>query len=81
MTSECILGKHTVELNEQGTLILYGPDIRMALPYDEAYALLTWLYENHRQTLYELVHEELELEQNHADADPGETIVMPEESL
>jgi len=56
--SERILGRHTAELDEQGTLTLYGPRSRVALPYDEAYALLIWLYENHRDTLYQLAHED-----------------------
>lgn len=63
MSSEHILGRHTAELDEQGTLTLYGPGTRMALPYDEAYALLTWLYENHRDALYSLAHEEQRAEQ------------------
>ena len=63
MSSEHILGRHTAELDEQGTLTLYGPGTRMALPYDEAYALLTWLYENHRDALYSLAHEEQKSEQ------------------
>jgi hypothetical protein len=71
MTSEHILGRHTAELNEQGTLILYGPGMRMALPYDEAYALLMWLYENHRETLYQLAHEEQEPWQSHATKEEG----------
>ena len=58
--SERILGRHTAELDEQGTLTLYGPGARMALPYDEAYALLTWLDENHRDTLFWLVQEDQE---------------------
>jgi hypothetical protein len=60
--SERILGRHTAELDEQGTLTLYGPGTRMALPYDEAYALLTWLDENHRDTLFRLVQEDQESE-------------------
>lgn len=60
--SECILGRHTAELDEQGMLTLYGPGARMALPYDEAYALLTWLDENHRHTLFRLVQEDQESE-------------------
>src|SRR5436305_8746152 len=56
--SEHILGRHTVEMNEQGTLTLYSEDAHMSLPYDEAYALLVWLYENHRETLYQLAHED-----------------------
>jgi hypothetical protein len=59
---EHILGRHTAELDEQGTLTLYGPEVRMALPYDEAYALLTWLDENHRDTLFTLVQEDQESE-------------------
>ena len=60
--SECILGRHTAELDEQGMLTLYGPGARMALPYDEAYALLTWLDENHRDTFFRLVQEDQEPE-------------------
>lgn len=62
--SECILGRHTAELDEQGTLTLYGPGTRMMLPYDEAYALLIWLDENHRDTLYWLAHEDQGAEQH-----------------
>jgi hypothetical protein len=60
--SEHILGRHTAELDEQGTLTLYGPEVHMALPYDEAYALLRWLDENHRDTLFTLVQEDQESE-------------------
>ena len=60
--SERILGRHTAELDEQGTLTLYGPGARMALPYDEAYTLLTWLDKNHRDTLFWLVQEDQESE-------------------
>ncbi|GAC1614280.1 MAG: hypothetical protein NVS4B7_06260 [Ktedonobacteraceae bacterium] len=76
--SEHILGQHTAELDEQGTLILYGTDTRMALPYDEAYALLTWLYENHRNTLYQFVHEEQEPEQQDVDMKASGIIAVPE---
>lgn len=58
--SEYILGRHTVELDEQGRLTLYSEDSHMSLPYDEAYALLVWLCENHRETLYQLVHDDVE---------------------
>lgn len=57
--SERILGKHTVELDQQGTLTLYGPEGRMALPYDEAYHLLTWLY-SQQSTLNKLIQEDTE---------------------
>lgn len=57
--SERILGKHSVELDEQGTLILYGRGERIALAYNEAYELFTFLYE-HREALYQLVHEDTE---------------------
>lgn len=59
--SESILGKHSVELDEQGILTLYGPDTRMTLPYDEAYKLLIWLDSN-RGTLYRLAQEDIEQE-------------------
>src|SRR5258708_18101095 len=55
---EHILGRHTAELDEQGTLTLYGPELHMALPYDEAYALLRFLDENHRDTLFTLVQDD-----------------------
>ncbi|MDQ6660529.1 MAG: hypothetical protein M3Z24_06145 [Chloroflexota bacterium] len=76
--SECMLGKHSAELDEQGTLTIYGPNVRLALPYDEAYALLNWLYENHRDTLYQLTHEE-EAEQQDADQKDAGVIAVPEE--
>lgn len=60
--SECILGKHSAELDEQGMLTLYGPNTRMALPYDEAYKLMNWLYDN-RSTLYRLAQQDTEQEQ------------------
>src|SRR5437667_9995537 len=50
------LGHHTVELNEQGTLVLYESDTRMALSADEAYKLLVWLHDNHYATLHYLAH-------------------------
>ena len=50
------LGHHTVELNEQGTLVLYESDTRMTLSADEAYKLLVWLHDNHRATLHQLAH-------------------------
>ncbi len=77
--SECILGKHSAELDEQGTLTLYGSGVRMALAYDEAYALLTWLYENHRDTLYRLTHEDQEPEQQSTETNPPGAIAVPEE--
>ncbi|HEX6557023.1 MAG TPA: hypothetical protein VF026_29945 [Ktedonobacteraceae bacterium] len=77
--SECILGRHTAELDEQGTLTLYGPGLRMALPYDEAYALLTWLSENHRDTLYWLTHEDERSEQPLTNTNTGGAIAVPEE--
>ena len=40
------LGHHTVELNEQGTLVLHESDTRMALSADEAYKLLVLLQDN-----------------------------------
>src|SRR6266702_6349180 len=55
--SEHILGKHTVELDEQGTLTLYGAGTQMALAYDEAYKLLIWLYRQ-RTTLSKFVQED-----------------------
>ena len=77
--SECILGRHTAELDEQGTLTLYGPGLRVALPYDEAYTLLTWLYENHRDTLYWLNHEDERSEQPLTNTNTGGAIAVPEE--
>jgi hypothetical protein len=55
--SERILGKHSAELDEQGRLILYGPGTRLTLPYDEAYQLLVFLYDQ-RDMLYQLVHDD-----------------------
>ena len=77
--SERILGRHTAELDEQGTLTLYGPRSRVALPYDEAYALLIWLYENHRDTLYWLTHEDERSEQPLTNTNTGGAIAVPEE--
>src|SRR5438445_12773944 len=51
------LGHHTVELNEQGTLVLHESDTRMALSADEAYKLLVLLHDNHRETLRQLAHQ------------------------
>jgi hypothetical protein len=50
------LGNHTAEINKLGTLILSEPDMRMTLSAEEAYNLLTWLDNNHRDTLYKLTH-------------------------
>ena len=77
--SECILGRHTAELDEQGTLTLYGPRTRVALPYDEAYALLNWLYENHRDTLYWLAHEDQRADEPLTNTGPEGVIAVPEE--
>ncbi len=77
--SECILGKHSAELDEQGTLTLYGPQGRLALPYDEAYALLTWLSEKHQDTLYRLTHEVQEPEQQCTETSHPGPIAVPEE--
>jgi hypothetical protein len=77
--SERILGRHTAELDEQGTLTLYGPGTRMALPYDEAYALLIWLNENHRDTLYQLVHEDQRAEEPLTNTSSEGIIAVPEE--
>lgn len=41
--SEYHLGKHTVKLDEQGTLTLYDAGTQVTLAADEAYKLLTWL--------------------------------------
>jgi hypothetical protein len=51
------LGSHTAELNKLGTLMLSEPGTRMVLPAEEAYKLLIWLYDNHRNTLYKLTHQ------------------------
>ena len=51
------LGHHTVELNEQGMLVLHESDTRMALSADEAYKLLVLLQDNHRATLHQLAHQ------------------------
>ena len=51
------LGHHTVELDEQGTLVLHESDTRMALSADEAYKLLVLLQDNHRATLHQLAHQ------------------------
>jgi len=77
--SECILGRHTAELDEQGTLTLYGPGTRMSLPYDEAYALLSWLDENHRDTLYRLAREDQRAEEPLTNTGSEGAIAVPEE--
>ena len=51
------LGHHTIELNEQGTLVLHESDTRMTLSADEAYKLLVLLHDNHRATLHQLAHQ------------------------
>ena len=51
------LGHHTVELDEQGTLVLHESDTRIALSADEAYKLLVLLQDNHRATLHQLAHQ------------------------
>ncbi len=79
MMSDCSLGRHSAELDEQGTLTLYGTEGRVALPYNEAYALLTWLSEKHRDTLYRLTHEDQEPEQQGTETSPSGTIAVPEE--
>ena|SRR5438105_411810 len=54
------LGQHTVELDSQGTLVLYESGTRMSLSADEAYKLLVALHDNHRDMLYRLTHQESE---------------------
>ncbi len=51
------LGDHTAELNKLGMLVLSEPGTSMTLSAEEAYKLLTWLYDNHRDTLYKLAHQ------------------------
>ncbi|HZU02753.1 MAG TPA: hypothetical protein VFA10_23995 [Ktedonobacteraceae bacterium] len=77
--SEHILGRHTAELNEQGTLTLYGPGTQLSLPYDEAYALLQWLDENHRDTLYRLTHEDQSLQEPLRNSASEGVVPVPEE--
>ena len=76
--SECILGRHTAELNEQGTLTLYGPRTHVALSYDEAYALLNWLDQNHRDTLYQLAHEDQRAEEPARNSGSEGAVPVPE---
>ena len=57
------LGYHTAELNKLGTLVLSDPGTRMVLSAEEAYKLLIWLYDNHRDTLYKLTQQSQNQEQ------------------
>ena len=77
--SECILGRHTAELNEQGTLTLYGPRTQVALSYDEAYTLLKWLHENHRDTLYRLAHDDQRVHEPLSNSASEGVVPVPEE--
>ena len=45
------LGHHTVELDQQGTLVLYESGTRITLSADEVSQLLVFLHDNHRETL------------------------------
>ncbi|GAC1582239.1 MAG: hypothetical protein PVS3B3_10810 [Ktedonobacteraceae bacterium] len=76
---DCRLGKHSAEMDEQGILTLYGAEGRMVLASDEAYALLSWLHENHRDTLYRLTHADQEPEQQRTKTIPPGAIAVPEE--
>lgn len=57
------LGQHTVELDSQGTLVLYGSGTRLSLSADEAYKLLVVLHDKHRDMLYKLTHQSQSSEQ------------------
>ncbi len=76
--SDCRLGKHSAELDEQGTLTLYGAEGSIVLAYDEAYALLTWLHENHRNTLYRLTRADQKSEQQRTEMSPPGAIAVTE---
>jgi hypothetical protein len=45
------LGHHAVELDQQGTLVLYESSTRIALSAEEVSKLLILLHDNHRETL------------------------------
>ncbi len=45
------LGHHAVELDQQGTLVLYKSSTRIALSSEEVSKLLVLLHDNQRQTL------------------------------
>ncbi len=47
------LGTHSVQLHDQGTLDIIGPDVRLTLPAREVVELLHWLNE-HRNMLYKV---------------------------
>ncbi|GAC1387544.1 MAG: hypothetical protein NVS4B7_20640 [Ktedonobacteraceae bacterium] len=55
--SEQLLGKHTVKLDEQGTLTLDGSGTQVTLAREEAYKLLVWL-SGQRATLSGLLQED-----------------------
>jgi hypothetical protein len=51
------LGHHTVELDQQGTLVLYESSTRIALSAEEVSKLLVFLHDNHRETLRQLAQQ------------------------
>lgn len=48
------LGHHAVELDQQGTLVLYESGTRIALSAEEVSKLLMLLHDNRRETLRQL---------------------------
>ncbi|HEX6481033.1 MAG TPA: hypothetical protein VF043_19500 [Ktedonobacteraceae bacterium] len=51
------LGHHAVELDQQGTLVLYESSIRIALSAEEVSKLLVFLHDNHPDTLHQLAQQ------------------------
>ena len=51
------LGHHTVELDQQGTLVLYESSTRIALSAEEVSQLLVFLQDNHREALNQLAEQ------------------------
>ena len=51
------LGHHTVELDQQGTLVLYESGTRIALSAEEVSKLRMLLHDNHPETLRQLAQQ------------------------
>lgn len=51
------LGHHAVELDQQGTLVLYESSIHIALSAEEVSKLLVLLHDNHHETLRQLAQQ------------------------
>ena len=51
------LGHHAVELDQQGTLVLYESSIRIALSAEEVFKLLVFLHDNHREAFHQLAQQ------------------------